>query len=103
MKRFFAVALVTFAIAACQDRPVAVQPDAAPEPEFARADGGAESEPIPGRYIVVLKDHLVGVADVADVARRKVAGRGRLRHSYRRAINGFAVEIPDELAQQLAR
>ncbi len=52
----------------------------------------AQSQPIPGRYIVVFKD---SVANPAAEAANLVRGLGgRLHHSYTSAIKGFAASLP---------
>jgi subtilisin family serine protease len=57
------------------------------------------SRPIPGRYIVVFKD---GVTDVAGETDRAVAkGHGRKRHTYSKAIKGFAADFSDAAVQDL--
>lgn len=51
------------------------------------------SQPIPGRYIVVFKDH---VANPAATAANLMRGTGgQLHHTYSRAIRGFAATLPD--------
>ena len=58
------------------------------------------SKPSHGKYIVVLNP----LEDPESVGRETAAlHRGRLRHIYRAALKGFAVELPDAAAQALAR
>jgi subtilisin family serine protease len=56
--------------------------------------------PIAGRYIVSLRGHddpeSVGVESA-------LVHRGRLRHAYRRALRGFAIELTERAARALAR
>lgn len=63
----------------------------------------AESKPIPGRYIVVLKPQVANPA-AAGAALVAAAGPGaQLHHSYRSAIKGFAATLPDAAVQALRR
>jgi subtilisin family serine protease len=55
---------------------------------------------IPGSYIVVLK---AGAGDTASIASVHSAGhRGRIKHVYRQALNGYAVEMDEQDAAALA-
>lgn len=56
--------------------------------------------PIRGHYVVVLRS-----SDDPEAVGREAAvlSRGRLRHVYRRAIRGFALQMPDTAARALAR
>lgn len=57
----------------------------------------AQSQPIPGRYIVVFKDSVANpAAEAANMARGL---GGQLHHTYTRAIKGFAVSLPDAALQ----
>ncbi|MEA2598432.1 MAG: in [Thermomicrobiales bacterium] len=57
--------------------------------------------PLDNRYIVVLRDDLVGVAAVA--SEFTVAGEGiHVSHVYESALNGFAAEIPPDRLVELA-
>ena len=59
------------------------------------------SNAIPGRYIVVFKDH---VANPAVEARSMMRGRGgEIHHTYSHTIRGFAASIPDAAYQALRR
>lgn len=51
------------------------------------------SLPIPGRYIVVFKDHVTNPAATAANLMRGTGGQ--LHHTYSRAIRGFAATLPD--------
>src|SRR4051812_17282970 len=63
----------------------------------AAAFGGRDV--IPGQYIVVFKD---GVKDPESTAKKLAARhKGKLRHSYRAALKGMAVELPDSAVAAL--
>ena len=56
---------------------------------------------ISGRYIVVLRDSVADPETVADrVSKRH---RFNLRHVYRRALKGFAAQIPESVLPMLKR
>ncbi|XP_054750430.2 aqualysin-1-like [Lytechinus pictus] len=55
------------------------------------------AEPIPGKYIVRLKDGF----DVDDITSRVRLSGGRVRHTYRAVFNGFAAELNDNLLETL--
>lgn len=78
-------------------------------PAFA-ADLVTAERPVPGRYIVVLKNQVArlsventrGVSDVASVARGLASKhRARLLRSYQNALRGFVVEADDKALAQL--
>ena len=99
MKRF-ALLAVAATVTACADpsSPTAAQPDG---PNLALAPTGAESEPIPGQYLVVFDD---GVADAPGLARRLTAAQGgTLRFTYEHAVKGFAAKLSEQAAEALAR
>ncbi|UUZ67597.1 S8 family serine peptidase [Polaromonas sp. P2-4] len=57
----------------------------------------AQSQPIPGRYIVVFKD---SVSNPAAEAANLMRGRGgQLHHTYSSALKGFAASLPDAALQ----
>jgi aqualysin 1 len=59
------------------------------------------STTIPGRYIVVFKDH---VANPAAEARAMMRGRGgEIHHVYSHALRGFAATIPDAAYNAISR
>src|SRR4051812_33492128 len=62
---------------------------------------GGVGEPIPNQYIVVFRPG-VASADVESVA-RMLAGRhrGRIKHTYRAALKGMSIELPDSVAAVL--
>jgi subtilisin family serine protease len=71
----------------------------------------AAGQPIPGQYIVVLDDRpgafgrpALGGLTVPQVALEMAVGqRGQLLHVYEAALKGFAVRMPAEGAEKLAR
>ena len=93
MKRFVPLTVAALAFAACQDA-------SGPESEMVRtaplAVSTARNTPIPGDYIVTLRDD---VGDVAAAA-QSIAGlhRGTLKHVYKSALKGFAVQNITEAA-----
>jgi len=56
----------------------------------------AQSQPIPGRYIVVFKKT---VANPAAEAANLMQGRGQLHHTYSGALKGFAASLPEAALQ----
>ena len=73
MHRFSLLPLAAFALTACQDA-VAPAPNAAPDtPNLSVATGGAETEAIPGQYIVVFNS---SARDVPGLARGLTAAHG---------------------------
>ena len=57
----------------------------------------AQSQPIPGRYIVVFKDSVANpAAEAANLARGL---GGQLHHTYTSALKGFAISLPDAALQ----
>ncbi|HEV7837731.1 MAG TPA: hypothetical protein VGO75_06660, partial [Gemmatimonadaceae bacterium] len=87
MKRLVPVAVAALAFTACQDA-------SAPAPKARTVAPStiatARAVPIPGDYIVTFRGD---VADVSAVA-QSLAGlhRGALKHLYRSALKGFAVQ-----------
>src|SRR3982751_3254360 len=62
---------------------------------------GRGPEIIRGQYIVVFRDE---VKDPASLARKLAAKhRARLKHSYKAALKGMAVELPDTAVEALRR
>ena len=76
-------------------------PNAAPDtPNLSVATGGAETEAIPGQYIVVFNS---SARDVPGLARGLTAAHGgTLRFTYQRAIRGFAATLNARAAAALA-
>lgn len=59
----------------------------------------ADSQPVPGRYIVVFKD---SVADPMGDSERKVRSMGgRRHHAYTKVLKGFAASLSDEAVRKL--
>jgi subtilisin family serine protease len=62
------------------------------------------SRPVPGEYIVVLKDHLKEVAQVgsAGIAQElALKHQGTVFHTYKAALNGFAIRMSEARAREL--
>src|SRR5207244_13322350 len=87
MKRLLAVALVLFA--------VPLFADGSKKPRIIKA-----KRKIPNAYIVVLEDRV----DV-DAAASDLAGlsRGQLKHVYKSALKGFALDVSDAEAAAIAQ
>jgi subtilisin family serine protease/N-acetylneuraminic acid mutarotase len=83
--------LTALLIGACQD---ATDPGDSPRQHPAQAASRVPpGEIIPGQYIVVFRD---AVNDPASVAKKLATKhRGKLRHTYKAALKGMAVELPD--------
>src|SRR5687767_12032523 len=72
----------------------------------ARSTGGIlrNSNPVRGQYIVVLKQDAVAARDIQDVAHEMTERyRGELQLTYRHALRGFVVSMPEADAQTLAQ
>jgi subtilisin family serine protease len=85
MKRFVPLALAALALSACQDA-------SGPVPSSVRAPSSANdvrATPLPGDYIVRLRDDATNVQSIA----ASIAGlhKGQLKHIYQFALKGFAV------------
>ena len=93
MKRLVPLTVAALALAACQDA-------SGPRSELVRitpqAASAARNAPIPGDYIVTLRDD---VGDVAAVA-QSISGlhKGALKHLYKSALKGFSVQNISEAA-----
>jgi len=59
------------------------------------------SKPIPGRYIVVMKQDVADPASQAEAIVRDAGGRGH--HRYGRALKGFAATLPDGAVERVRR
>jgi subtilisin family serine protease len=98
MKRFVALALFGAAVVGCSDTSTAPVDGATLAPTaatFARTP----SRKLAGRYIVVLRNT---VTDVEGAAHALIARHGgRLRHTYKAALRGFALELSDSAAAAL--
>jgi subtilisin family serine protease/regulation of enolase protein 1 (concanavalin A-like superfamily) len=93
-RRAFFLFLVCLLLVPAASAPIAQVQSAEPDP-IRRV-----LSPIAGRYIVSLRGNddpeSVGVESA-------LVHRGRLRHAYRRALRGFAIELPERAARALAR
>src|SRR5687768_4521273 len=88
MKRLTALTAAVLAVAACRDASGPDSEPRAPAPSVVNASKGV---PIPGSYIITLRDDL-NDQDV-DNSARSLAKRhkGALKHIYKAALKGFAV------------
>jgi subtilisin family serine protease len=93
MKRFVPLVVAVLGVVACQD---ASGPASNARPVAPYAINAAKGIPIPGDYIVTLRDN---VSDVDGVA-RSLSGlhKGTLKHLYKSALKGFAVQNISEAA-----
>jgi subtilisin family serine protease len=57
--------------------------------------------PIPGQYIVVLKDTAAQVGAESIGQEMALKHGGQVFHTYRKALNGFAIRMPEARVQQL--
>jgi subtilisin family serine protease len=102
LRRFAVLAALAVGLAACQDAAAPVAPAApnlARAADVASASSGTAGAPIPGRYIVVFRGD---VQDV-DATALKLAGlhRGQVMRTYRAALKGMAVALPDSAVDAL--
>ena len=91
MRRFVPFAVAVLAVAACND---ASGPASYARPAAPSIVDAAKGVPIPGDYIVILRND---VGDVASIA-QSIAGlhKGQLKHLYKSALKGFAIRnLPD--------
>ncbi len=97
MQRVIALGLLAAALTACSDVPPTSAPVAL-SPTTSSASRG--SDPIPDSYIVVFKE---SVSDV-DAASNDLATKsgGRVKHTYRFALKGMAIQLPAAAAAALA-
>ena len=93
MKRVVTLAVAVLAFSACQD---ASGPASAVRTIPFSAVNALKSAPIPGDYIVTLRDNVTDVAAVA----QSISGlhKGVLKHVYKAALKGFAVQNISEAA-----
>jgi len=98
MKRLVTLAVAALAFTACQDA-------SGPAPELRQnapnTITASRSVPIPGDYIVTLRDDVTDVAGVA----QSISGlhKGSLKHVYKAALKGFAIQnISEAAAAQIA-
>ena len=100
MKSRLVLVLSALALAACAEPPATPLPpvQSLQDAPLLMARG---PEGIAGSYIVVFRDD---VDDVDAKAQAKtLRGNGRLRHTYRAAIKGFAAELSDAAVAELRR
>ena len=97
MKSFALLTLAAAVLGACQDASSHRPP--ADERAADLSVRARPAEPIPGQYIVVFRQN---VRDVQTVA-KALAGKhgGKLRHTYKAALKGMAVELSDSAAAAL--
>jgi subtilisin family serine protease len=96
-----AAALTLVACAEPLSTPATPPVDAAAEaPLYARSDGG---EPIPGQYIVVLKDDASDgkKAKVEKVKEKALKKNAKITQHYAEVLRGFAAELSDEALAEL--
>jgi len=93
MKRLVTLAVAALAFTACQD---ASGPASELRPGAPSTVNAARSVPIPGDYIVTLRDNVTDVAGVA----QSISGlhKGALKHLYKAALKGFAIQNISEAA-----
>lgn len=62
------------------------------------------ADAIPGQYIVKLKDQETGDFSVSEVLAELMVGiyGGKVKHIYKHALNGFAIQMPEEAALLLS-
>lgn len=90
-------ALVAGLALACADGPTAP----AGEPEVIPAPFFSSTQAIPDRYIIVFNQR-AGDPDL-EAGRLARLHNGRLLHTYRRALRGFAVSLPPRAVEALRR
>lgn len=93
MKRFVPLTVAALAVAACQDASGPASNALRISPSTVDAARGV---PIPGDYIITLRDNVTDVDAVAS----SLAGlhKGSLKHLYKSALKGFAVQHISEAA-----
>ena len=97
MKRVITLGLLGAALTACSDVPPTSAPVALSPTTAAASRGG---DPIPDSYIVVFKE---SVSDVDAVSRDLgLKHGGRVKHTYRFALKGMAIELSAAAAVALA-
>ena len=94
MRKLALFGLASLTLAACSDVPSPVGPTLAPT----QSPSATRAEAIPGRYIVVFRE---GTDVDRESSRIASAVGGRVRHTYRAALRGMAIELPDAAAAAL--
>lgn len=97
MRRIIAVAAFGFGLAACSDTPIAPEHTLTPSvATFSRATTGS---PIAGQYIVRFRDETADVEAQAHAV--AVAHAGKVLHTYKSALKGMALTLPDAAVSAL--
>src|SRR5437868_3558449 len=93
MKRFVPLAVAALVVTACRD---ASGPAPQARPAAPSAVDAARGVPIPGDYIITLRDNVANVDAVA----ASISGlhKGALKHLYKSALKGFAIHNITEAA-----
>ncbi len=97
MRRITVVAALALGVSACSDGPSPVAPAATLAP--APASFAKSGVPLPGQYIVQLRDDETDVPGKAVKIAAKYAGK--LTHVYTSAMKGMALSLPDEVVAAL--
>jgi subtilisin family serine protease len=98
MKRWAPFAVVALAVTACQD---ASGPDAKLVSVAPKAASTAAGNPIPGSYIVVMKDAVANVDGAVDQIGQQYGTRASYR--YKSALKGFAGKLSPAAVEALRR
>jgi subtilisin family serine protease len=97
--RLTLVAAITLACAGVGVAQQTTTPETTTPPASSSDAPKTPNKKIPGSYIVVLKDDEEPEPVVAK--KKQEIGDLKVKHVYKKALNGFAVEIPDEEASTL--
>jgi len=101
MSRFLVLVGVAVALTACESSRSPVEPRALTVSPPNAAVVAAQPELVPGQYIVVFKNE---VQDVPGLVQSLIKAHGaQHRHTYSRAIKGFAAQMSDAAAAAIAR
>ncbi|NUK10386.1 S8 family serine peptidase [Streptomyces lunaelactis] len=105
MPKTFGIALLALVLAAASPTPAVAQTAASPTPAVAKAS--AQSDQIPGRYIVTLKDTAAPdgaeMNEAVDTAVEQASTLGaRVQHVYRYALHGYSASMSPSVAATLA-
>jgi hypothetical protein len=101
MSRFLVLLGVAVALTACESSSSPVEPRTLRVSAPNAAVVAVQPEVIPGQYIVVFKDE---VQDVPGLVQSLIKAHGaQHRHTYSRAIKGFAAQMSDAAAAAIAR
>lgn len=91
MKPFVLLAFVTLTLAGCRDALSPSAPALEQAPDLSVQSRPAE--PIPGQYVVVFRKHVRDPESAAKALTGK--HHGKLRRTYKAALKGMAIELPD--------